>query len=396
MNKEELLSSLQKGTISREDVIDALVATESKEATEKQSLNFNSKPVSALMYVAGILLSSALIVFLFTVTGFSEDALYGGYYYEEISGLSGKALMNAIPLTLVAIALYVGAHLMREKLSRAKGVSGAMLLSGLVLIWYASLHYALSIAYSGLFMVTDERCGEVYTTGDGACSNYVNVEFLLLSTSFAIVLALFSLAIIAYGAFSRQNIATYGGIVGVSFALVTVSFSFIDEMLDYSFTYLQDLYMLVFIGIMCATAAYTRTLKTTWFTGYRDKLDYLAVLFSLITIWIGQFSSLDLIWLIVLIATSLFTLYLGVSKQSVAFIATASFFLAVAVFIIAFEFFGGHSTALALLISALGVAGIAVGFVYVSKNMAGISAKWKTRKKEAQLDKGATGISGNP
>lgn len=381
MNKDDLSSALAQGTITRNEVIDVLAELPAEQQPARQgssrAVNFNSTPIVALMYVSGLLISSAIVVFLFTITGFTEYTIFGSYYAYDDEGVVSSALINAGVLTLIAAGLYSAAFLLRRKLADVSSVRGVMVFSGVILLWYSTLYYAAAFEYSNI-------------SGDGHISAAV----------FALVLAALSSATLVYGLIVKQNVATYSGILGVSAAVLTIIYTFLDRV-SANHPFVIDVNIIVFITVMALLALSTRALSTRRVAGERDKLDYLALLLSLIAVWFGQFTDLDILWLLGSVGLCLAVLAWGVSRETIAYIATAAFFLAVSVLVIAFKFFGGYSVAFALLLSAVGIAGIAVGFVYVSKNLSTISDRWwgrgtkgndPTQKVPEQKPTGTSGI----
>lgn len=376
MSKQKLYELLNSGDITSNDLIDVYNETKANtviyDAPERktpsvavsENKDFGTKAIAALFYIASILVVAAILVFINTAFGTFDD--YSSSIFYEDSTSFYKGLTTA----LIAVAFWGVTYLLRHKSSSIiHEIKGSTIVAGILLFVSAAFYFSAAIANNNTF--------------DMFYWDTTNVDFspFYLFAGLLIVIALLSIGL---DFFVKHNVALYNGIFLAGVSVWTA----ITTVLTQADIQDVDLYMVALIVSGVLVAMLTRLIPESRVSSVKEnknKLDYIVLLFSLLAMFIAQFGEYELLWLTGIILTTLGLFVLSIANRGKGYLGTASFFLAVAVNIIAFRFFGGYSIGFALLIGAVGVLGAAFFFVYLNKNLDKINKRMF--KKNNQVEK---------
>lgn len=313
---QEIKEAVDQGVITSGDV-DAIfhrsTTEEHTEAPKKISV------VQALFYITGIILFAAVLSVI-------------GQTWE-----GGTALHLLLTVVLGSV-IWVSAYMIgqSEQTDVRQGMADALLLTG------------------SLLMITG---GYIITNLFG---DYGHVDF------FQAVPALIVLAAVHAGLYyyvRRDLVYLMGIFLGVA-ALGSLAFGILRDADASGDAVVVTLIALA--GLLSwATHVISRTIKTA--THLQAAYDKLAIVISLIAMYVASFGDLSVVWYIALASAICGVFYLSIALKQKILLGTASTFLVIVTITVAFRYFSEFGTTTVLIISAFGISAVAVLASQLSK-----------------------------
>lgn len=316
---QELKEAIDSGVVNRTEIDALLGSTTSKE--ESQSTTKKISVVQSLFYAAGIILFAAV---LSVISQTWEDGVF----------------LHILLTVVLGASIWTGAYVIyqdKEASDIRQGLGDALLLTG------------------SLLMITG---GYIIVNSFGG--TYGNVDFFEAAPMLLIV-ALVHAAF--YYVVRRDLLYLMSLILGVA----SVGSMLFGILRDADAT--GDVWAMTLIALAgllsWATHVVSRAGKgTNHLQGAYDKF---AIVLSLIVMYVASFGDLAVVWYIALAASICGVYYLSILMKQKILLGTASTFLVLMTITIAFRYFSEFGPTVSLVISAVGILGVAALASQLSK-----------------------------
>lgn len=337
---KQLKSLLASGDISKDEVRRLIEADTERESSSAQIEKDSSVPKRRV----------AATDIMFIIGGVILFAAFQVMIAQTLENMSAKmttesSLFGAILALMVAVALWattlIGGKREAANSSVAKGFRLSFVVAGSLLFVAAAAYGAVTFTlYRGVY--------------GSAITSDAYYMFGLCMLLVAVVHGLFSLL-------TKRPIVAGAGVLGFVVGVTSLLLGAVDGIKAPG-----DVYALIFIaaGVLLCGATRAVHRATPKLLG-ADTFDVLGQIVALTAMTVGLSGERDMLWRLVLIASTLGLFYLSISKRSQSTLAIAAFFLTLTIISTAFKYFSGMGTASVLLVSAVAVLGVATAAVVI-------------------------------